>query len=1195
MKLAQVGVSVALGALAGQAWGQAVAAPTAPAEQTQAAPVVTAAPAVGGTIRGTVKAGNVPLPGVAITATNTLTGKKYATTTDVNGAFAMTIPKTGRYVVKAELAAFATVTNEVKLTADVANQTSLFAMELASRAAAQQAAASQGTAALAAALGRGTQALSVNSGDSGLTDASAGGGAASASLPSLAGLGDAGAAGDSVTVSGVQGSTNALGGMSEDQIRQRVEDAMASARQQGGAAADQMNAVAGMLGAIMGGPGGFGPGGGGGRGGGGGGRGGGFARFNPTQPHGAIFYQGGFPALQAQASSAAALYALSTGTPFVTTEPSLGSQSNRFGVSYTGSPYLPGLTRPSTKQFIFFNVTGVRNITPEDFNGTVPTALERAGDFSQSVQTVNGKQMPLMLYDPNTGGLTQPATGQTCASPIAGSCAGLVVPTGEFTSQALALLKYYPLPNVGGVTTNNYQTITTAGNNSLNGSARYVRNFGAQPLFGGGGSRRQAANAPKSLRQNLNANFSFSHAAQDLRNIIPELGGKTETDGYNLGAGYTVGYGRLTNNASLTWNRSQTDVTNYFTGSNIDPATAAGIAVPSQQAQLAANGFYNGVPNISLTNYTSLNEQTPRDAINQTISFSDFVSWNHKKHNMRFGTDIRRVHADQVGGNNVVGSFIFSGLVTESPCDRDKTLDPSAVGTNCPAGASTAQATTGASLADFELGQPQETKIQAGLYKTYLRANVLDGYAQDDWRVKAGLTLNYGLRWEYFSPYVEKNNRLVNLDHNADFTSVDAVQPGQSGTYGGKYPRSLVNPDRDMFSPRFGFAYRPSWIKETVIRGGYGINYNTGQFATFAQSLAFQPPFAVTQNNTLASTSNATGCNITTPGAPTNMTLANGFGCSDKTLTNTYAVDKNYRLGHVQIYNVDLQHTFGLGIVVNVGYNGSKGGNLDIVTAPNASALTVTTANAQAFTYETSVAESRNNQLLISARKRLQKGISLQAVYQYGHSIDNASSIGGGSVSTVQNSQRLDLEEGNSSFDVRHKLTGNYVLELPFGPNRKFFNNSGKVSKALDGFSISGDFTFATGSFFTPVYENAAAELAAGGTYTLRPDRDFSQAIKGPKRIGDWFNTSAFVAPTGYGTASRNSIEGPGTISADLSLSRTVALGATRSFEARLTATNAFNTVQYSSIDTQFDSATYGQVNGTAGQRTVTLLGRYRF
>ncbi len=1176
-----------------------LAAQTTPPAPEPPAAAQTATTA-GGTIHGTVTTGSgksaTPLPGVAVTATNTLTGKKYATTTDIAGAFAMTIPRTGRYVVRAELAAFAPITQEVRITAEASTQTASFALELASRAAAQsQEQATATTRALANALG--TQSLSVSGGEaSDATDTTVAGGNAGASLPSLAGLGDTSNPADSVTVSGAQGSTNGLAGINEDDLRQRIDDAVAQARQRGGADADQMNAVVGMLGGLIGGGGFGGPGGpgggGGGRGGrGGGGGGGGFRNFNPTQPHGAIFYQGGFPALQAQQSSTTSLLALENGGLPQTPQPFLGSQQNRFGVSFTGSPSIPGLYKANPKQFVFINVTGVRNITPVNFTSTVPTLAERGqtlvngtptnsdADLSALAQTVSGTQITPPIYNP--------ATAQRFA--------GNIIPAALITPQARALLNYYPLPNIVGASTQNYQTITTQGTNTTQGSARFVRNFGAQgggPFGGGGGGGRRGgganANAPKSLRQTLNLTFSFSRNAADVRNFIPILGGKSDTSGYGLSTGYTVSYGRLSNNASLNWNRSSSETVNFFTGSSINPATAAGIAVPSQAAGLAQPGFYNGVPNISLTNFSPLTETTPVSRINQTISFSDFVAYRHGKHNMRLGTDIRRVHVDQVGGNNPLGSFVFSGLVTESPTDQAATLQNTT--------GSTKPASSGASLADLLLGQPQETKIQAGLFKTYLRANILDGYAQDDFRLSRGLTLNYGLRYEYFSPYVEKNNRLVNLDHNANFTSVDAVTPNSSGTFSGKYPRSLVNPDRTMFSPRFGLAWRPKFLKETVIRTGYGINYNTGQFATFAQSLAFQPPFATTQNNTLSTAANNTGCFITTPGAPTNLTLANGFNCSTKAIQNTYAVDKNYRLGHVQIYNLDIQKSLPHGVVVNLGYNGSKGGNLDIVTAPNATATFVTTPGAQAFTYETSLAASRLQQLVISARKRLEKGVSLQLLYQYGHSIDNASSIGGGSVSTVQNSQRIDLEEGNSSFDVRHKLTGNYVLELPFGPNRAFLASGGTLSKVFDGFSLSGDFTFASGTYFTPQYQNSAAQLAAGGTYTLRPDRVPGQPIAGKKTIGSWFNPAAFTAPAnGFGTASRNSIEGPGTVASDLSLSRTFSFGGTRSFETRLTGTNIFNTVQYKGISTVENSAQFGQVTSTATQRVVTLIARYRF
>ena len=307
-------------------------------------------------------------------------------------------------------------------------------------------------------------------------------------------------------------------------------------------------------------------------------------------------------------------------------------------------------------------------------------------------------------------------------------------------------------------------------------------------------------------------------------------------------------------------------------------------------------------------------------------------------------------------------------------------------------------------------------------------------------------------------------------------------------------------------------------------------------------------------------------------------------------------MNKDYRLGRVQVWNVDVQRTLPMGVVLNVGYNGSLGGNLDILRAPNHTASTVTTPDAQAFTYEDSVAYSRFNTLVVNARKRMQKGISLQATYRYGHSIDNASSIGGSASTIAQDDQRLDLEEGNSAFDRRHEVTGNWVFELPFGPNRAFLSKGGRMSHALDGFSVSGDFDFATGLYFSPQYNSTAAQIAAGGNYTLRPDRVFGTGIGGGGTVFNWFNKAAFVAPAnGFGTASRNSIEGPGTIAIDASLSRTVSLGETRSFEARVTASNVFNTVQYSRIDTALDSATFGQVTGTAAQRALTFTGRYRF
>ena len=1138
------------------------------------------------------------MPGAAITATNTLTGRKYVTATDIDGAYAMAIPRNGRYVVRAELAGFAPVTQEVVISAvdttgagaqgiAIVVKPTDFNMELASRAAAQEA-AQAANATRTASLGLGTQNLDLSAGALDTTDASAASGNSGAAMPTLSNLGESADATESVAVTGQQGQTNGLANFSEDEIRQRIQDAVAQGQASGmiPQGADPTNAIVSMLGGMMGG-GGFGGGGGGGQGGGGGGRGGrgggggggfgggAFRNFNPAQPHGNIFYQGGNNALNSAPWS-----------PSLQPLTNPAAYSNRFGASIAGSPYIPGLTKPNTKQFVFINLTGQKNLNAFLPNPVrVPTTLERQGNFSQSTQVINGVAQPVTLYDPKTG---QPIAGNNLANAS--------VPISPI---AQALLNYYPAPNIPvNAQGYNYQTISNAGNNNVAINSRYVRTLGGSTTTpfgsfggGGGGNRRGGGNgntnAPPSLRQNINLGYNYSHSASDQRNIFLPLGGATESDGNSLNVGYTIGYGRLSNNASVTWNRSNAATRNYFTDTPNNPSAAVGLSVPNQTGGFADPRFYNGLASLSITNFAGLSNTTPSQSIGQTISFSDFVAWRHKKHNMRFGFDIRRVHADSIGGNNPLGSFTFTGYATSSPASQTS---------------GTAGTATGSGFADFLLGLPASTAIQAGLYKIYLRENVYDWYANDDYRLASNLTINFGLRYEYFAPYTEKNNRLVNLDHNASFTAVDTVMPGGTGQYEGGFNTSLVNPDRSMYAPRFGIAYRPKFksklFKDVVVRGGYGINYNTGAYSSFARSLSHQAPFSVTQTNTLTS-----GCTTTTTATTANMTLANGFGCSSQyKITNNYAVDKNYRLGLLQIYNLNIQKTLPLQLVFNLGYNGTKATNLDVYGTPNGYSAGSTIAGVAPFDYETSFAGLHSNQLVVSLQKRQQKGIAVGATYTYSHAIDDASAVGNGAGHTpTQNFFNIPAEAGNSSLDQRHNLTGNWVAELPFGPNRAFFNKGGVSSHLLDGFSLSGTFTFASGNYFTPQYSGSQAEAGSGNTYTQRPNRDYTQSSKGPGTVKQFFNTAAFSAPatvngvTQNGTAAVDSIEGPGTVAVTATLSRTVTLKGTNSFEARVTATNVFNTVQYNGINTTENSANFGEVTSAAAMRSLQVQARYRF
>jgi hypothetical protein len=1061
----------------------------------------------GGRLHGVVKSGNIPLPGVTVTAQNTLTGKRFQTTTDITGAWQLNLPQNGRYVVRTQFAAFAPGAEEAVLNSSSHDQSVNFELMLASRAAQQAQREDQGAQALPSAeairqlAANGAQSLSLMSALGSDTESQAGGaGTAGAALPSIANNSDFG--GESVAISGQAGAVSPLAGLDMDRIR----DAIETLRSQGGLPGGQNGEAGGNFGGLGGGGGG--PlGGGGGFGGGFGGPGGpggfggpggrgNFRGFNPGQPHGAIFWMGSNAALDAEPFS---LHGQPQQQP--------ASGTNRFGITFMSEPYLPHLTKPSGKDAVFLTLSGTRSSNPLDEYATVPTDAEREGNI--------------------------PGVG-----------------TIKPVQAAINLLQFFPEPTPALVNdAQNYHLLTTAQTNSTQAGARYMRSLGKNATLaglggrGGGGGRRSQN---QGLRQSINFNYNWTDSASDNVNIFPQLGGKSSSHSNSLQAGYTLGYKKFTSIFNANWNRSASQSTNFYTNKT-DAASAAGISGTN------SSPLNYGLPNIILSNIQGLSEQQPNLSLSQTISVSEVLSWIHAKHNLRFGGDYRRVHRDFIGGSNSTGTFFFSG------------------------------AFTGSSLADFLLGLPQETTIDAAAGKSYLRDNVMDVYAQDDWKARPNLTLNYGLRYEYVAPYTEKYGRLgmVDTDPGAGFAGNPVeVKPGGSSS-NGSLPESLIFPFRTAFAPRLGFALRLP--KQTVVRGGYGINYTVGQYATFASTLARQP--IVNQPSFINEQTNEAGTACIT------LTLANGFCPAATTATpGNYELDPHYHLPFVQVWNFDVQKSLGWGIVLNAGYNGSRGSNLDITSAPRP------TATSHIFNYEQSGAFSRFNAGTLRVNKRLSSGIALGANYQYSHSIDDAGSVGGTSTVVAQNWQDLAAEEGNSSFDQRHRVSGTYLYELPFGKDKLWITN-GVGSHILEGFSISGSFTFSSGTPLTPSYQAQAVDVARGTAGTLRPDRVAGVSLTaGAGSQKKWFNTTAFAAPKSeYGTASRNSIAGPGTIQNNMSLSKTMQLGDMRSMEFRATANNVFNTVQYSGVDTNAASPTFGQVVSAGSMRAFQFTGRFRF
>lgn len=1106
-------------------------------------------PPTEGTIRGIVKSGNMPIPGVTVTATNESTKEKATTWTNVNGTYVLRVYSFGHFVINTQMIAFAPVKQEVTLDANARDAAVNLELILESRV--HRAPVPAEHAAINAMHRPNSQSRSGFQNLSVMQNAGAGDttgeSGATALVPEgmpVPGMTENGAT-ESISVAG--NNSNLANSMSGTEFQERFgENNGPGGLGSGGGA-----------GGGFGGPGILSSGFGGGRG---GGRGFGRRGFDVNRPHGSIYYGIGDSDLNA------APYALE-GEP--ATNPAYVQHS--FGASVGGPLNIPKIYHGGNKTFYFVNYNGRRGESPFDQFSTVPTLLERQGDFSQTFSSGINTGQPVQVFNPATN---TPFTNDTISSidPI-----------------AQGLLKYIPLPNLPG-TFQNFHFVTSAKNDSDDLNIRVNRSFGAAPQRGRG--RRSGQ------RNTLTFGLHFHNSNANLTNPFPTVGGETSARSFDIPISYTRSIGRLTNIARFDFNRSRTHTQNlYAFTQNI----AGGLGITG----ISPNPFDWGLPNLSFTNFAGLQDTNPQLLRNQTFTLSDNLIWNHGKHTWRWGGDFRRIQLNTESSSNARGSFVFTGLNTAEIMN----------GTPVPG--------TGYDFADFLLGLPQQTSVQFGTESYHFRGNSWDLYAQDEWKLRSNLTLNLGVRYEYVSPLSEINNLIANLDLSPGVLNpalgaptVAEVLPGETGRFDGKLPASLVRPDRNNFAPRFGFAWKPR--SKTVVRGGYGINYNTGAYQGIAQQMAFQPPFSSAQTNVQT--------------APGELTLQNGFpAVSSGEISNNYAVNPNYRLGYVQIRNLDIQQEIRPTLLLNLDYTGTKGTDLDILEAPNRTATGLRIPNVQAFTYENSLADLSANAATVRLRKRLSSGFSIGGLYTFSKSLDDASSIGGGTTSgsggrglgaggtgsigrsgggpsgggastgvsnLAQNPFDLAAERGLSSFNQTHRFTADYVYELPFGHDRRWLYNNRPLGTIFGDWQWSGDLTIASGLPFTPRLLGSFTDVSGGTNGTLRPNLVPGQpvALSHPS-IAEWFNTAAFASvPSGqYGDARRNSIIGPGTTSFDMAITKMFPLKEARVFEFRAQATNVFNMPQYRTIDTVWNSPTFGRVTGVGVMRQITLTSRFRF
>jgi hypothetical protein len=728
------------------------------------------------------------------------------------------------------------------------------------------------------------------------------------------------------------------------------------------------------------------------------------------------------------------------------------------------------------------------------------------------------------------------------ADELLGKFPGLTIPQSQFNPQSVALLNFYqPLsvsPNLVNGSRYNYQTSLVGKGNQSNVNVRVSHTIDS--------------------KNQVSGNFSWQNSDTTNPNIFGFVD-STSITGINTGLQWTHHFSTtLISNLRYSFSRSAGQTTPFFASPSNVPA---GAVVPGSDQTPGFSGaptliFSNGIAGVSDANF-SLNH-------NDTNQIGENLIWIHGDHNITFGGDFRRLDFNQLSQQNPRGTFVFTG------------------------------AFTGNAFADFLLGYPATSSIAYGNADKYFRASWVDGFANDDWRIKPNLSINIGLRWDFQAPVNELYNRLVNLNVGPYFASTPTpvcatTNPGCALASQAGYPNSLVRPDYREFQPRVGIAWRPFTHRSTVVRAGYGLYYNTSVYQPLANQMAQQAPLSnsVTQGNA------ACAYPCTPP-----ITLSNPFPAPGAgTTLQTYAIDPNFHIGYLHYWQASVQQNLSASIVLTLTYQGDKGTHQLQQFLPNTfPAGSAPSPYPSGYAYITSNGNSNYNAASVQLQRRFRSGFSWNAFCTFSKAIDDAQGLGGrtglGSA-YAQNWLDLSAERSLSSFNRTH--TFNLTTQYSTGQS----TSGGTLLSGWKG-ALAKDWTFsaslvtASGLPETPII---LSRVATGTGLTGSVRAEYIGGSLGAAAPGYGFNTAVFADPLQgqWGDAGRNIITGPIQFNLNASAGRVFRFGERRSFDIRFDSNNVLNHVTYTSWNTTFGSAQFGLPASANAMRTLQLTLRFRF
>jgi hypothetical protein len=458
-------------------------------------------------------------------------------------------------------------------------------------------------------------------------------------------------------------------------------------------------------------------------------------------------------------------------------------------------------------------------------------------------------------------------------------------------------------------------------------------------------------------------------------------------------------------------------------------------------------------------------------------------------------------------------------------------------------------------------------------------------YVQDDWKVSSRLTLNAGLRWDYRSVPYETNDRMGWRDLSnprggllvADQSLVERGIVGDSTYYKAAGRRNPKDGSKTVFAPRIGFAFRPFGGAETVVRGGYGVFWDSYEGREIDGAADIYP--YVSRGNYIQTADQTTGLKTTNDLFPSFADLGPATPAANTFLAVSMSPDpKN---PYVQQWSVGVQREILRSTICELNYIGTKGTDL-LMRRNIAQALPYDPANPKSVAerkpypnfvvYIDSDFSGTSNYNAMNAKlERHTSSLVATVVYTWAKSTDNKSAAAGigasnfnGWQGTLDNS-RPELDRGRSDFDVDHRLVGSFIYNLPFGKGEKFATDASGVKNALvGGWQVNGIATFQRGFPITITAADAGGLNDSFGTNRADIVGDpYPDGFN--KSIDAWFNTAAFAqpAPGRFGSIGRNTLRGPGINNLDLALFKNFDVGRGSRVQFRFESFNAFNHAQF--------------------------------